>query len=45
MFDVAALCTDEQYEALINGTALIKDFVVVQPSGYGDPIPGSPGGF
>ncbi|KAK5688402.1 hypothetical protein LTS10_000380 [Elasticomyces elasticus] len=38
MYDVSGTCTTDQYEALVDGSAVIKDFVVISPSGRGGQI-------
>ena len=33
IYNVGVSCTNAQYEAILNGTAVIKDWVVVEPDG------------
>ncbi|KAK3073317.1 hypothetical protein LTR53_005219 [Teratosphaeriaceae sp. CCFEE 6253] len=40
LWDVTGTCTQDQYEALANGTAVVEDFVVTSPAGGGGPVAG-----
>ncbi|KAK5674740.1 hypothetical protein LTS10_012476 [Elasticomyces elasticus] len=45
LWNVAPSCTEEQFEALMNGTATIEDYIVISPDGS-DGVPlGAAGGF
>ncbi|KAK5698232.1 hypothetical protein LTR97_007193 [Elasticomyces elasticus] len=45
LWNVAPSCTEEQFEALMNGTAIMEDYIVISPDGS-DGVPlGAAGGF
>ncbi|KAK5111187.1 hypothetical protein LTR85_012236 [Meristemomyces frigidus] len=44
LYYVGPTCTEDQYRALVNGTAEIVDFSIVTPAGGGGPVSSSSGG-